>query len=349
MTSDAPIRLTKTVTKGGCAAKIAAGTLRDVLKALPRQADERLLVGTDFLDDAAVWQVNNSTAAVQTLDFFTPVLDDPYDFGAVAAANALSDVFAMGATPATALTILAYPLDTLPLDVLERLMAGATDKINEAGAVLAGGHSINDDTLKLGFSVTGFANPADLWVNRQAEAGDVLILTKPIGTGTLTGAAKNDELSYADISEAVQSMKTLNRLKLPADLRVSIHAATDVTGFGVLGHAIHLAQGSSATLHINATKVPLLEHAADTLGRGILTKAHRSNTQYVDAYVTGRDALSEVQWWTLVDPQTSGGLLLSVDPERADALLEALQEDFPRTARIGEVREAGGKSLVVSS
>ena len=331
------LRLTQTVKKGGCAAKIAAGTLSKLLKTLPIQAHPNLLVGTDYLDDAAVWQINASQVAIQTLDFFTPILDDPYDFGAVAAANALSDVFAMGATPATALTILAYPLETLPLETLNALMAGAIDKINEAGAFLVGGHSIDDDTLKLGFSVTGFTHPDKLWTNQKAQVGDKLILTKAIGTGTLTAALKNDELSYAQISEGIESMKTLNDLQLPENLHQAVHAATDITGFGVLGHALHIAQGSTVTLSIAVNTIPLLEHAKETLDKNILTKAHKTNTQYVQEHVSGRESLSPTSWWSLVDPQTSGGLLLSVASNHADACLEYIQHRFPRACFIGEV------------
>jgi selenide, water dikinase len=343
------IRLTQTVKKGGCAAKIAAGTLSDLLKTLPRQTHPNLLVGTDFLDDAAVWQLSESQVAVQTLDFFTPILDDPYDFGAVAAANALSDVFAMGATPATALTILAYPVDTLPLELLQPLMAGATEKINEAGAFLVGGHSIDDDTLKLGFSVTGFTHPKNLWANRHAKVGDKLILTKAVGTGTLTGALKNNEVTYEQISEAVISMKTLNKLDLPQPLHQAVHAATDVTGFGLLGHALHLARGSEVSLAIAANAVPVLAHATETLAKNILTKAHRSNTIYVQDHVTGREKLSEVQWWTLVDPQTSGGLLLSVEPLRANEVLEFIQQNFSRATLIGEVQEKTDTFLTIET
>lgn len=342
-----PIRLTQTVKKGGCAAKIAAGTLSSLLAALPRQRHPDLLVGTDFLDDAAVWRVNDAQAMVQTLDFFTPVLDDPYDFGAVAAANALSDVFAMGATPTTALTILAYPLTTLPPEVLQGLMAGAVAKVNEAGALLVGGHSIDDDTLKLGFSVTGLGHPDKLWSNRGARPGDVLVLTKAVGTGTLTGAVKNDELRYEDIGEAVASMKTLNRLDLPIELHRAVHAATDVTGFGVLGHGLHVAQGSGVTLALDPNAVPLLEHARETLGKNILTKAHRSNTSYVEAHVTGRGQVGETAWWALTDPQTSGGLLLSVAPERAEALLEHVRPKFSRAAVIGEVSERREEAIAL--
>ena len=347
MADTTPIRLTQTVKKGGCAAKIAAGTLSDLLKTLPRQQHPDLLVGTDFLDDAAVWRVGNDQVMVQTLDFFTPILDDPYDFGAVAAANALSDVFAMGATPTTALTILAYPLDSLPPGVLRELMAGAVAKVNEAGALLVGGHSIDDDTLKLGFSVTGLTHPDKLWSNRGARVGDALVLTKAVGTGTLTGALKNGELHYGDLAEAITSMKTLNRLDLPDDLHHAVHAATDVTGFGVLGHALHLAEGSSLTLKLDAAALPLLEHAAETLDRNILTKAHRSNTDYVQAHVSGRDEVSEARWWALTDPQTSGGLLLSVAPEQVDALLRHLGSGFARAAVIGEVENRGETALVL--
>ena len=346
--NEAPVKLTQTVKKGGCAAKIAAGTLSEMLQTLPHQSHPNLLVGTDFLDDAAVWRINEEQAMVQTLDFFTPILDDAFDFGAVAAANALSDVFAMGAAPVTALTILAYPLDTLPLTVLRELLAGAVAKVNEAGAQLVGGHSIDDDTLKLGFSVTGLAHPDELWSNRGARPGDVLVLTKAIGTGTLTGALKNNELNYNDISEAISSMKTLNNLALSSELHSAVHAATDVTGFGILGHGLHLAQGSEVTLELNSQAVPLLEHAADTLAKNILTKAHRSNTSYVEAHTGGRENISESAWWALTDPQTSGGLLLAVAPEQADELLGLIRPKFPRAAVIGQVKARGERALEVA-
>jgi len=338
-------RLTKTVTKGGCAAKIAAGTLTDLLRGLPRQDHPDLLVGTDFLDDAAAWRLNDEQAIVQTLDFFTPIVDDPDDFGAIAAANAVSDVFAMGAEPLTALTILAYPIDVLPGEVLTGLMQGATRTLNAAGAKLVGGHSIDDDTLKLGFSVTGVAHPGGLWSNRGARPGDVLILTKAVGTGTLTGGLKNDEVSYDELDEALASMKAVNRLQLTGELRGAVHAATDVTGFGVLGHGLHIADGSDVTLRIDAGAVPLLAGAQATLERGILTKAHRTNTVYVEPHVTGRDALTKPAWWSLVDPQTSGGLLLAVSAERAEAVLDAIHTDFPRAAPIGVVARRSGTAL----
>jgi selenide, water dikinase len=341
----APLRLTSTVKKGGCAAKIAAGTLRDLLRALPVHTHPDLLVGHDMFDDAAVWRVSNDVLMIQTLDFFTPVVDSPRDFGAVAAANALSDVFAMGGTPTTALTILAFPVGILPDEVLGEMMAGAADTIAAAGAFLVGGHSIEDDTLKLGFSVTGLVHPDRLWRNSGARPGDVVVLTKPVGTGTLAGARKNDEIDEATMAGAIASMVQLNALDLPLDLHMAVRAATDVTGFGVLGHALHLAQGSGATIRIRASDVPLLPGAEETLRRGILTKAHASTTRYVAEHVSGREALEEWAWWSLVDPQTSGGLLLCVDPGRADALLAHVKERFVHAAAIGEVVAQGAHAL----
>lgn len=343
--NDTPVRLTHTVSKGGCAAKIGAGTLAEVLRDLAPVAHPDLLVGHDRLDDAAVWRLTPELALVQTLDFFTPVVDDPADFGAIAAANALSDVFAMGATPLTALTILAFPLGTLPDTVLGTMLAAADATIREAGALLVGGHSIEDDTLKLGFSVTGTAHPERVWRNDGARVGDVLVLTKALGTGTLAGARKNDEIDAATMGEAIASMRQLNRLDLGETLHRAVHAATDVTGFGLAGHALHLAQGSGVTLELDIATVPRLAGAGDTLRRGIVTKAHGSNARYVTPHVTGAEGLDEVDWLTLVDPQTSGGLLLSVDPVQQDALLAHLQTRFPRSAVVGRVVTRGERAL----
>jgi selenide, water dikinase len=347
MADTLPLRLTRTVAKGGCAAKIAAGTLTDLLRTLPVSRHPDLLVGRDLFDDAAVWRLAPDLAMIQTLDFFTPVVDDPTDFGAVAAANALSDVYAMGGRPVTALTILAFPLGTLPDEVLGALMVGAIATIDAAGAHLVGGHSIEDDTLKLGFSVTGLAHPDRVWRNTGARPGDALVLTKAIGTGTLAGARKNDEIEAEAMTEAIASMRQVNRLDLPDALHAAVHAATDVTGFGVLGHALHVAQGSGVTLRVTAGDVPLLDGAEATLARGILTKAHRTTTDYVAPHVSGRDRLDDVAWWTLVDPQTSGGLLLSVDPERVDDLLAHVRPRFPRADVVGSVRSRGERALDV--
>lgn len=345
-TTTGPVRLTSTVKKGGCAAKIAAGTLSRLVRSLPVNTHPDLLVGTEHLDDAAVWRLTPELALIQTLDFFTPILDDPRDFGAVAAANAISDVFAMGGRPLSAMTILAYPLGTLPDSVLTELMAGAAEVIGEAGAVLVGGHSIEDDTLKFGFSVAGVAHPDRLWTNAGARPCDVVILTKALGTGTLSAALKAGEVGAAALGEAVASMRQVNRLELPDDLHAAVHAATDVTGFGLLGHALHVARASGVAIRIHPGSVPLLAGAREALAGGSLTRAHRTNGEYVAEAVEGRDALDEVTWLTLVDPQTSGGLFLCVAPDRADAVAAHLAGRFPRTSRIGVVEELGsGRSL----
>lgn len=337
--SEAPVRLTSTVKKGGCAAKIAAGTLAELLRGLPRASHPDLMVGTDQLDDAAVWRLGPDLALIQTLDFFTPILDDPHDFGAVAAANALSDVFAMGGRPISALTILAFPMGLLPDSVLTSLMAGATEVIGEAGALLVGGHSIEDDTLKFGFSVAGLAHPDKLWTNAGAAPGDVLLLTKAIGTGTLSGALKAGEIGDADMAEAVASMRQVNRHGLDGELFDAVHAATDVTGFGLLGHALHIANASGVGLRLFPENVPWLAGARENLAAGRLTRAHGSNERYVKASVLGKEGVDPVTWLGLVDPQTSGGLLLSVAAEVADAVEARLLERFPRTSRVGVVEE----------
>lgn len=344
----ARVRLTQTVKQGGCAAKIGAGTLSELLRSLPAARHPDLLVGVDALDDAAVWRVAADVAMIHSLDFFTPVLDDPFDFGAVAAANALSDVYAMGGTPVTALTILAYPVGVLPNEVLLELMRGASETIASAGAQLVGGHSIEDDTLKFGFSVNGMVRPSELWTNQGARPGDVLILIKAVGTGTLCAALKSGELTEAEMAPAVASMKQLNRLDLPAELRPAVHAATDITGFGLLGHALHIAQGSKVTLRLNTAAVPLLAGARGTLERNIITKAHGSNTRYVEGRVSGRGLIDELTWLALVDPQTSGGLLLTVAPEAAEAFLEHVGATFSAASVIGSAQPLGLAALELS-
>jgi len=335
------VRLTGTVKKGGCAAKLAAGTLARLVSELPRAQHPDLLVGADQLDDGAVWRLTDDLALVQTLDFFTPILDDPTDFGAVAAANAISDVFAMGGRPISALTILAYPVGILPDEVLPALMAGAAEAMAEAGTLLVGGHSIEDDTLKLGFSVAGLVRPDRVWTNAGARPGDVLLLTKAVGTGTLTAALKSGELPAEAIGEAVSSMRQVNRHDLPDELHAAVHAATDVTGFGLLGHALQLANASGVGVRLWPERVPLLAGARAALTAGILTRAHTTNARYVAEGVVGREAVSEATWLALVDPQTSGGLLLSVRPDAAQAVTTHLTARFPRTAQVGVVEERG--------
>lgn len=340
------IRLTETVTKGGCAAKLPAGQLRQVLQNLKLPRTKELLIGTETMDDACLWDLGDERGLVQTLDFFTPIVDDPWSFGAIAATNAISDVYAMGGEPKIALTILAFPSARLPFEVLEPLMGGALSKIAEAGACLGGGHTIDDDTLKLGFSVTGFVEKTKMWSNAGARAGDVLILTKALGTGTITSALKSKKAEAAWIEGAIASMTTLNRCRdLLGELK--IHAATDVTGFGLAGHLLQVCRASGVRAEIRVPDLPVLPGAYACLEQGVLNKAHHSNLAYVKEAVHFEDVSPAAQWLT-VDPQTSGGLLLSVPEADALDLVRRLKERFPYTACIGRC-VAGEPGIIFSS
>jgi selenide,water dikinase len=329
------IRLTETVKKGGCAAKLPAGELRKVLEGLAIVRPPELAVGTETLDDACLWDLGDGQYLVQTLDFFTPIVDDPRDFGRIAAANALSDVFAMGGRPKIALTILAFPSATLPLEVLKPLMDGAHATILEAGACLAGGHTIDDDTLKLGFSVTGFVAKDRAWRNSGAQVGDALILTKPLGTGTIASAIKSRKAEPAWVEGAIASMTTLNDTSGLLD-GITVHAATDVTGFGLAGHGLQMAQASDVAFAIDLAALPVLPGAAVCLETGVLNRAHHSNAAYVSPHVR-YDTATDVQRWLSVDPQTSGGLLLAVAREDAERALARLRSRFPAVSTVGRV------------
>lgn len=333
------IALTQTVQKGGCAAKVAASDLRKILSQVKFPVrHEALLVDGGLFDDAAIYKVTDEIAMVQTLDFFTPIVDTPKLFGRIAAANALSDVYAMGGRPKTAMGILAFPIATLPESVIVDVMQGASDVIAEAKANFVGGHSIDDDTLKFGLSVTGFVHPDKVWSNAKAKVGDVLVLTKGLGTGAMTAALKRREASENDISEATTSMGTLNNVLdfLSSDVIEAIHAATDITGFGLSGHSMQLAMASEVSLRINFEALPQFAGIMDYLGKGFLTKAHRSNALYTDAFINA-DKLSALQRLLLNDPQTSGGLLLSVRADQAESLLRQVQNSFAKASIIGDV------------
>jgi selenide,water dikinase len=337
------LKLTQTVQKGGCAAKVAASELRVILSQVKfPPAPQELRIGADTFDDAAVFEIKNFSSGqfslVQTLDFFTPIVDTPYLFGQIATANALSDVFAMGGRPLTAMGILAFPLATMDNSVAVELLQGASDKLAEAQTPLVGGHSIDDDTLKFGLSVTGTVETTKAWSNAGAQAGDVLILTKALGTGTSTAALKRQAVSENEIEVALSSMAQLNDLGfIEADLRDSIHAATDITGFGLAGHALNMARASQCTFLLNLSQLPLLPRVEEFIQKGYLTKAHRTNFEFTQDF-SDLSNISEVQSKIIFDPQTSGGLLLAVSPNSADALCEIIRTRFPRTQKIGQVQ-----------
>ena len=344
------MRLTQTVQKGGCAAKISAEVLREALGKVDFSSDDKavLIDGKDF-DDAGIYQITPDIALVQTLDFFTPIVDTPYLFGQIAAANALSDVYAMGGAPKTCMAILAFPLATLDPSIMTEVLQGAQSKIHEAKATLVGGHSIDDDTLKFGLSVTGLVDPKKMWTNQNAKVGDVLVLTKALGTGTLTAGLKNSDYSEAQIEEALQSMSALNLvsdLLSEAELE-SIHAATDITGFGLLGHSMQVAKASRVSISLNFSALPVLDRAFDSIKADNLTKAHRSNLSYTQAYFLMNAKLEPYQEQILFDPQTSGGLLLSVARDQAESMVSKLRTRFKKASIIGEVLSAGSHFIEI--
>ena len=316
------------------------GDLTRVLAPLPLGKDPRLLVGRETFDDAGVFLVSDDLALVQTVDFFAPIVDDPYAFGQVAAANALSDVYAMGGEPLTALTIAAYPAGKLPLEYLTEILRGGQDTVHDAGAVIVGGHTVIDDEIKYGLAVTGRANPRRLLTNGGARPGDVLVLTKPIGNGILATAAKRGALSPSRERAMLDAMRTLNRDASRAALDAGAQCATDVTGFGLLGHASHLARGSAVTLRIDVAAVPVLDGAREAAAAGIRTAGAERNTVYLEPLVDW-NGIIEQERALLVDPQTSGGLLV--------ALAERHAEDFVRRVAgatvIGEVTAPAGAAI----
>lgn len=339
------IRLTQTVQKGGCAAKVAATELRKIIAQVQfPPTHKELLIGTGTFDDAAIYKVNADTALVQTLDFFTPIVDTPKLFGKIAATNALSDVYAMGGLPKTAMAIFAFPLATLDTQIAVEVLQGAADAIAESGAALVGGHTIDDDTMKFGLSVTGYVHPDRVWSNAGSRPGDKLILTKPLGTGTLTAALKRGEVTEDGIRDGLESMCLLNDAVkfLPDDLAGAVHAATDVTGFGLAGHAFNMAKASSVTLKFESTRIPRFERAMEFMGKGFLTKAHRTNAEYTGAQTNFKS--DEIQK-LVCDPQTSGGLLLSVDPAQADLIAKTLSQRFPFVQIVGTASAQGEKLL----
>ncbi len=338
------VKLTKLAKCAGCGAKVGAGVLAQLLDGLNVRRDPNLLVGFDRSDDASVYRISDELALVQTVDFFPPIHDDPYIFGQIAAANALSDVYAMGGEPKLALNVMAVPKD-MPDTAVREILRGGYDMVYEAGALITGGHSILDDEPKYGLAVTGFVRPDRVLTNAGAVPGDVLILTKPLGVGILTTAAKVELTSPAGMALAVRLMTTLNRAARDIMVRYRVHACTDVTGFGLLGHGLEMAQGSGAELHIDVSAVDIIPEALELARMGVLPEGMYRNRDFAESFVdTGGAELARQD--ALYDPQTSGGLLMAVDPGDADALLRALAGEVPSPQRIGTVREyRGGKRI----
>jgi selenide,water dikinase len=321
---------------------LGPGDLSRALAALPHRPDPRLIVGRETFDDAGVFVLSDDVALVQTVDFFAPIVDDPYAFGQVAAANALSDVYAMGGEPLTALNIVGFPSGKLPMSVLTEILRGGQDKVHEAGAVIVGGHTIIDEELKYGLAVTGRAHPHRLLTNAGAAVGDTLLLTKSLGTGLLATAAKNDRLSARERDLMLASMVQLNRDASRAALTVGAICATDITGFGLLGHANHIAKASKKTLRINVAAVPALEGAREAWLDGVRTGGAERNEQYLRELVEWGDT-KDVDRALLIDPQTSGGLLVAVSPRQVAEYVSLV----PSAVEIGNVVEPSRLGIVL--
>lgn len=301
--------------------------------------DPAVLVDASTGDDAAVYRIDEHRALVATTDFFTPIVDDPYDFGRIAAANALSDIYAMGARPLFALNLVAFPRDLLDQNILSEILRGGSEIALQAGIAIIGGHSIEDKEPKYGLCVIGEIDPRHIMRNSGAQPGDLLILTKPIGTGIVATALKKEAASRAVIEEAVRSMVTLNRPAAEAMLQVGAHAATDVTGFGLLGHLSAMLRASGASARVRAGLLPVLSGARELAAAGHIAGGTRRNLQDAEANTTWSAELSDIDRVLLCDAQTSGGLLISVAAERADALIDLLRDaDTPAAAIVGDVR-----------
>ncbi|HWQ58619.1 MAG TPA: selenide, water dikinase SelD [Clostridia bacterium] len=339
------IKLTKLANCAGCGAKVGAGTLAKLLGDIAPESDPNLLVGFDHADDASVYRVSDELALVQTLDFFPPIADDPYTYGRIAAANALSDVYAMGGTPKLAQNILAIP-EYMPGEVVKAILRGGFDAAKEAGALVTGGHSIFDEEPKYGMCVTGFVHPGRVLTNSGAKVGDILFLTKPLGCGVITTAAKAGRCPEESLKAAIAGMTRLNKYAAEATAPFRAHACTDVTGFGLMGHALEMAQGSGATIEFYASVLPLLPGALALAREGLLPGGMYRNRAFAEAFVEAQGletALADL----LFDPQTSGGLLVAMDPADADAYELALKEKAPLARRVGRVREASAGRIVV--
>ncbi|OGS37438.1 MAG: selenide, water dikinase SelD [Elusimicrobia bacterium RIFOXYB2_FULL_49_7] len=343
------IHITEFAKAAGCAAKIGPGDLHDILSGLPVRSSPDLLLGFEDSDDAGIFRLTDDIALVQTVDFFTPIVDDPYTFGQVAAANALSDVYAMGGKPLTALNLIAFPIATLDKSVLKAIVAGGLDKINESGAVLCGGHSIKDQEIKYGVSVTGRVHPDKFWANRHARVGDTILLTKRIGTGILTTAIKQ-KLAGPEVEKRVAaSMIRLNDKAADIAAGFNIRACTDVTGFGLFGHLLEVAIASRVCVEIDTATVPLFEGVQDYFARGAYPGGGKANFNYCECRLMAKQGRT-IERSTLdimLDPQTSGGLLLFVREKDKQALLHQLHSSgIEDAADIGRVTDGPAGKLI---
>jgi selenide,water dikinase len=344
---DAPedVPLTSLVKNAGCASKINQNDLKRVLVGLPQIDDPRVLVGSNTADDAGVFRLDDQTALVQTVDVFTPGVDDPYVFGQIAAANSLSDVYAMGGRPLSALAIIGFPIETLSPRLMTRILRGGLDKMHEAGVPIIGGHSINDLDVKYGFAVTGIIHPDRIVTNATARPGDVLVLTKPLGVGIVSFAAQLGEASPQAMAAIAASMTTLNKAAAEAMIQCGVTCATDITGFGLLGHLSEMVRQSEVTAEVWATEVPIFDEVLAYVRRGLISGAIERNREYASRYVGVESDVDEALAHVLYDPQTSGGLLMAVPPDRVEELLGRVES----AVVIGRIVEPSEGIIIVTN
>ena len=337
-----PVRLTQLVEKAGCASKIDQAFLKQVLNDIPASNDPRVIIGVPAGDDAGIYDLGDGKALVQTVDVFTPSVDDPYQFGQVAAANSLSDIYAMGGRPCTALSVLGFPVRQVPDQVMSDILRGGIDKMNEANVAVIGGHSINDPEIKAGFAVTGFIDKDKIITNSQAAVGDVLILTKPLGTGIVAFAHQIDRAAGESVEAAVRSMTSLNKTAAELMVKCNAHAGTDVTGFSLMGHLTEMMLRSGVEAEIIWDDIPLLPGVLQYVADGILPGAIERNKESCGHLVVSDDNVSELMVDMCYDAQTSGGLLIAIAPDNAATLLQALDDNgVTEAAVIGKVSAKG--------
>ena len=339
-------RLTRLASCAGCGAKVGAGTLAALLKNFKTRTDPRLIVGFDKSDDASVYVVNEDTALIQTVDFFPPIVDDPYLFGQIAAANAISDIYAMGGEPRLALNLMCVT-EKMEEAWIREILRGGYDKAYEAGVIISGGHTISGSEPLYGLAVTGFAAPDAIRKNAEAKPGDVLILTKPLGVGILTTAAKAGLADKALMDRIYQQMTRLNKDACRAMQHYRVHSCTDVTGFGLMGHSCEMAQGSGVTLHLMTGKIPYHAEALEMADMGLVPAGAYRNRNFAQTSAEVRGDVPRALQDILYDPQTSGGLLIAVDERDAEALLKELYASVPEAAVIGYAAEKEEKALIL--
>jgi selenide,water dikinase len=342
------VPLTTLVENAGCASKIGQEDLKKALSGLPRTFDPRVLVSSETCDDAGVFRLNARTALVQSVDVFTPVVDDPYVFGQIAAANSVSDIYAMGGRPLTALSIIAFPIEKLSPRIMNKMLQGGIDKLKEAGVPVLGGHSIKDKEIKFGFAVTGVVDPRRMAVNAKARPGDLLILTKPIGTGTLSFARQLGRAPAEGLAEAERSMADLNKAAAAAMTAAGVTTATDITGFGLAGHLAEMAAQSGVQVEVYGESIPLFAGVRELIREGLVSGAVERNREYASTFVKPARNVSEELETVLYDPQTSGGLLIAVRKSKAGALLASLKRRGVRSAAIiGCVKKKGAARITL--